>query len=1522
MKCYNYLIVVVFLIQSMLYAAPENTSIHIKIDQFGYVPNTEKIAVLSNPIIGFNANETFIPGETYEVRDWESDEVVFSKNIAAWNDGEVHEQSGDQVWWFDFSALTTEGTYYIYDPANEVGSFQFRIAEDVYNEVLETALHMFYYQRCGAAHTAEHGGDWHDHTACHVRGNQDVAARSILRPNDASTALDLSGGWHDAGDYNKYVYGAYSPVHNLLFAYQERPAIWDDNSNIPESGNGIPDILDEIKWELDWLLKMQLSDGSVLMKVSVPEYDGSSPPSSSDIPRYYAPAQASATRVVASIFAHAALVFSSLDNPAMNAYADLLLQRAELAWAWIEENPEPSTYDNEGFFSANPEIDADIQRDILTCSAALLYAATGDTEYRYYFDANYEQVWPYASNFWFQYNEAPIFQEILLFYTELPNATPEVVTNIEANAYEAINAEWTSLYYQYITAADAYSAHTFDQDYTWGSNAGKCHLANTIFSMNVHALDTDNQGGYSNATLGYLYNLHGVNPHNLVMLSNMDEAENSCQEIYHAWFGDGTDYDGENSLYGAPPGYLVGGPNRYFAPDPRCECTLEPPQNQPFQKSYLDWNGDWPENSWELSEPSIAYQAAYVRLVAHFVSEEDSNSPRVVHPVTGEELTNIACINTVQTYATYCRDIEWSMDCQRLYEACTGESTISPFIHIDQFGYQTEVNKWAVLSDPMEGYNAYLSYTPSNTLEVRNAENDAVVFTGTPTVWNNGATHGQSGDRGWWFDFSSVTTPGTYYVFDAENNQRSAEFEIRDDVYAEVLKQAGRMFYYNRSNTAKEEPYADARWTDVEDFSNPGQFGSARNFFDQDNPASARDLAGGWYDAGDYNKYTTFTNGTLHNLMWAFIENPEAFGDDWNIPESGNGIPDMLDEIKWELDWLFKMNNADGSTLLKIGSLDYDINSLSPPSANTDPFFYLPECSSAAIAVVSTFAQAAKIFREYPATREFAQELENRAITTWNYVLPRLNNNQLDEDCDNSEVVAGDADWRASLQRGVAVLGAIYLFDLTGEAAYNDYVIENIEDTENIERFSPWSYSGSNINEGRVHYASLENADPTTRDFILNSLRRNLNDNLMQFREEDLYRAYIPDWAYHAGSTLSQVNFALLRTMVVKSNVAVDDNAEYQATANEYLHYLHGVNPQGITYLSNMYDYGGDYCADEIFHLWFQDGSEWDNVHTSSGPPPGYLVSGPHGSYLSYQQTPAPSPPANQPPQKGYWSFNDPNYPSWAITEPGIYYQAGYIRLLAEYVTRGRPTATCDDGIQNGDETGIDCGGSECPACDCNNMTLVILFDNYPEETSWDIQDNAGNILASGGPYNDFEPGSLHSTTICLPAACYDFTIYDSFGDGICCDEGDGAFVLLNNAGGAILANGGLFGQENSTNFCLNQVSNSDASTDIMQLAMNSIETTLAANQDEMSTGTKNQLLEAGRVNIFPNPSDGYFKGQFDTAKNELVSLVVTDMLGRTLRRTTISTNAVFSLDLSELADGVYFVQIDEKYIKRIAVTR
>jgi len=135
-----------------------------------------------------------------------------------------------------------------------------------------------------------------------------------------------------------------------------------------------------------------------------------------------------------------------------------------------------------------------------------------------------------------------------------------------------------------------------------------------------------------------------------------------------------------------------------------------------------------------------------------------------------------------------------------------------------------------------------------------------------------------------------------------------------------------------------------------------------------------------------------------------------------------------------------------------------------------------------------------------------------------------------------------------------------------------------------------------------------------------------------------------------------------------------------------YVHYLHGTNPLGLVYLSNMGVAGAERSVNEFYHTWFGDGSaKWDRVGVSTyGPPPGYLTGGPNPSYgwdrccpdncgtpdnNAKCHTESISPPKDQPPQKSYKDFNT-SWPldSWSVTEPSNGYQVAYIQLLSKFV--------------------------------------------------------------------------------------------------------------------------------------------------------------------------------------------------------------------------------------------------------------
>lgn len=612
-----------------------------------------------------------------------------------------------------------------------------------------------------------------------------------------------------------------------------------------------------------------------------------------------------------------------------------------------------------------------------------------------------------------------------------------------------------------------------------------------------------------------------------------------------------------------------------------------------------------------------------------------------------------------------------------------GEAAISKLIVVDQFGYLPDARKIAILRDPQTGYDAAESYTPSESLKLVDLNSGNVVLTAAPSLWKNGTTHSTSGDKVWRFDFSSITTPGTYAVVDSEKNLRSPAFTIGTDIYKPVLKHAFRTFFYQRAGTDKKEPYAEAGWTDKASHLKPGQDHQSR-LYDVNNksvgvPETEKDLQGGWFDAGDYNKYTNWHAEYITVMLHSYLENPAAWGDDFNIPESGNGISDLIDEVQWGLAWLKRMQNDDGSVLSIQG-----LSHASPPSAATGRSFYGPASTSASLSTAAAFAFSAKVLADLGMEDE-AADLLDRAEKAWAWAEenPEVivhNNTDKWEGLGAGDQEVSSANQAPELQRK-KTRAAIYLYAVTGKDSYHNQVTANYGDRAqwvdqwNENELVPWLY-----------YAGLSNADATLAAKIKSQYAAAMKSStdLNAISTNDAYRVYLggdSNFTWGSNRSMSRKGnsfYNLISYSLGDVNLSVAREA-----ALAYLNYLHGTNPQGMVYLSNMYSLGVHSSVNEFYHTWFTNGSAlWDRVGVSTyGPAPGYLVGGPNPTYdwdgfcnsnpgdSRCEGKAAPTPPKGQPPMKAYLDFNT-SWPlnSWQITENHNDYQVAYLRLLSKFV--------------------------------------------------------------------------------------------------------------------------------------------------------------------------------------------------------------------------------------------------------------
>jgi hypothetical protein len=478
---------------------------NIVVDQFGYLPASEKMAVIRSPQVGFDQATTFTPGGTYAVVDARSGEKLLEATPIAWNGGATDPSSGDKAWWFDFSAIAKPGDYFVLDESTNIRSAVFTISTRVYRDVLVQATRMFYYQRDGIAKEAKYAGaEWADGLA-----HPQDAKCGFYR--DGSAPQDLHGGWFDAGDQTRYTNWGASDVIELLRAYVETPAAFGDDANIPESGNGVADLLDEVKWELDWIARMQQPEGAVL---SIAAHEGASPPSSDTSPCRYGPPNTSATLTSAAAFAFASIVFGSVASTftVYPGYAAALRARAEKAWTWAAANPHVR------FFNApmsggvaEQEVDAGALLHKRLQAAVFLFELTGAATYRTFFDENSSSLLSSFDPFHIE----PI--DTALEYTRSKDATASVArsianrfkSNIEGGRYFGVQAAGKDPYFAYL------------DKYIWGSNQTKAAQGNMFADVAVFGIDAATSTRALTYAARYVHYVHGVNPLHLVYLSNM-----------------------------------------------------------------------------------------------------------------------------------------------------------------------------------------------------------------------------------------------------------------------------------------------------------------------------------------------------------------------------------------------------------------------------------------------------------------------------------------------------------------------------------------------------------------------------------------------------------------------------------------------------------------------------------------------------------------------------------------------------------------------------------------------------------------------------------------------------------------------------------------------------------------------------------------------------------------------------------------------------------------------------------------
>jgi endoglucanase len=492
----------------------------IEVNQLGFLPAAQKLAVVPG-----SANARFA------VVDTASGKSVFEGTLgpaATWD------ASGDSVRIADFSGLRTAGSYRV-TVAGQPDSPVFAIGPEPYRALDAGAIRAYTLNRASTALDARIAGQY-----ARALGHPDdkvlvhESAASAKRP--AGTVIKSPKGWYDAGDYNKYIVNSGITTYTLLAAYEHFPAWFDKLAlNLPESGNGMPDLLNEVLWNLDWMATMQdPDDGGVYHKLTNKSFDGMVMPDRATAPRYVVQKTTAAALDFAAVMATASRVLAPFDAKAPGR-SQRYLAAAESAWRWAVAHPavlyrqpadiQTGTYGDE-------KVD-----DEFSWAASELYIATGKDEYR----AGAVAAAPGVQT-------APGWSDVRpLGWISLAQQRARLKKPEDAdNARKQILAAADTLLARWQASPARLSMAT--SDFVWGSNAVALNQA----MMLVQAYRLTKKADYLNAAQSALDYTLGRNPLGISYVTGF--GARSTQHPHHR--------PSEADGIAAPiPGWLAGGPN-------------------------------------------------------------------------------------------------------------------------------------------------------------------------------------------------------------------------------------------------------------------------------------------------------------------------------------------------------------------------------------------------------------------------------------------------------------------------------------------------------------------------------------------------------------------------------------------------------------------------------------------------------------------------------------------------------------------------------------------------------------------------------------------------------------------------------------------------------------------------------------------------------------------------------------------------------------------------------------------------
>lgn len=542
------------------FAMAATTAIHV--DQVGYLTNHKKVAMVSAEVED---------GTAFRIVDTKGNTVFTGKLSAA----KFDEMSNENLRRADFTNFKTAGTYRLWVGGLE--SYEFKIGDNVYAISTVQNLRSYTLSRCN--------NPFNDSiTGLVIKKGHPQDKKAILYFSDdlnqKGEIFDMSGGWYDAGDYGKYTTTAAISTAELMLAYEINPSHFTQGQLLFPKGvkaeKNLPDLLTEVKYELDWLQKMQRSDGSTFHKVAGSKWPGFDvTPDTDTQDRFIYNTCSAASAMYGASLAVAARIYQPYDK----IYAEKLLSNAKKVWSYLEKTPQAVYRTDEGHDGGSgPYNDEnDIQERVWL--AAELFKTTGDKTYENYLQ---RQAIMTSKPGFFSWDDT-------LALAQYSYATTK---NADRNFQNQVKAAFISYADELVAKIqnDGYNCALAKNEYTWASTKNTLTMGDILLMANQISPKIE----YVEGALDQIHYLFGRNALNRSFMTGVgaNPPEHPHNRIHE-------------STGSYVPGLIVGGPNFVSGGDPDQTKYLES-GNIPPAKAYIDVLSSWSTNEYAIDYNSAA----------------------------------------------------------------------------------------------------------------------------------------------------------------------------------------------------------------------------------------------------------------------------------------------------------------------------------------------------------------------------------------------------------------------------------------------------------------------------------------------------------------------------------------------------------------------------------------------------------------------------------------------------------------------------------------------------------------------------------------------------------------------------------------------------------------------------------------------------------------------------------------------------------------------------------------------------